>query len=80
MDPPNGTDREPARAVAYWLRANGCAVERVRHVQRGGFDRHDWTTCANGPSVSLDLHPGGHWIPKTWLDRALGDMLRETIG
>lgn len=80
MDPPEGTAREPARAVAYWLRANGCVVERVRRLQRDGFDRHDWIACANGRSVSLDLHPGGHWIPKAWLGRTLGDMLREIVG
>jgi len=80
MDPPAGTAQEPWRTVAYWLRENGCALDQVSHRQQNGFDRRIWRGCVNGPPVSLDLHPGGHWIPKTWLDRALGELLVETVG
>ena len=80
MAPPDGTLQQPAHAVAYWLKTNGCALDDVNRTRRGDFDRYTWQACANGPSVSLDLHPGGHWIPKTWLDRTLGELLAETTG
>lgn len=30
-----------------------------------------WSDCASGKRIDLMLHPGGHGIPKGWLDRTL---------
>ncbi len=38
--------------------------------------RSHWT-CANG-SVTLDLHPGGHFVPHGWIGRQLDQLLGLT--
>ena len=38
------------------------------------FDRTVWTSCASG-TVTLDLHPGGHFIPHGWIARQLDELL-----
>ncbi|MEM0947512.1 MAG: polyhydroxybutyrate depolymerase [Pseudomonadota bacterium] len=37
------------------------------------FERTTWT-CAGG-DVSLDVHPGGHFIPHGWIARQLDELL-----
>jgi polyhydroxybutyrate depolymerase len=38
--------------------------------QDGGLWLRSWTKCPSG-RLDLMLHPGGHGVPKGWLDRAL---------
>ncbi|MEM9138307.1 MAG: PHB depolymerase family esterase [Pseudomonadota bacterium] len=59
----------------YILRAtNGCAN---RQPETGAIDEQSerwfraWTDCTSGRQILLMLHPGGHGIPKGWLNRTL---------
>ena len=59
----------------YILRdANGCGN---RQPETAPIDDESarwlrtWSDCASGKQIDLMLHPGGHGIPKGWLDRAL---------
>ena len=57
----------------YMLRAvNGCANRQPEEapVQESLWHR-SWTDCDGLRRIDLMLHPGGHSIPKGWLDRAL---------
>ena len=38
------------------------------------FRRTLWSECDIG-SVTLDLHPGGHFIPHGWIGRQLDELL-----
>jgi polyhydroxybutyrate depolymerase len=38
--------------------------------QDGGLWLRSWTKCSGG-RLDLMLHPGGHEVPKGWLDRTL---------
>jgi polyhydroxybutyrate depolymerase len=78
MDFPMGPVGDTTYPVALWRRALDCAVE--------GTDQGDWqvrsfltlsrTTweCTEG-EVTLDLHPGGHFIPHGWIGRQLDELL-----
>ncbi|MDA5556707.1 alpha/beta hydrolase family esterase [Shimia sp. MMG029] len=81
MDFPMGPGNDVTYPVALWRRALDCATARM--------DQGDWqvrsfltlsrTTwdCAQG-DVTLDLHPGGHFIPHGWIGRQLDELLHLT--
>ncbi len=78
MDFPMGPGGDVTYPVALWRRELGCAPS--------GEDQGDWQArsfltlsrtaweCADGP-VTLDLHPGGHFIPHGWIGRQLDELM-----
>ncbi|MFY0616472.1 alpha/beta hydrolase family esterase [Shimia sp.] len=81
MDFPLGPGGDTTYPVALWKRALDCP--------KGGEPQGDWQVrsfltltrtswaCANG-AVTLDLHPGGHFIPHGWIGRQLDELLGLT--
>jgi polyhydroxybutyrate depolymerase len=70
MRPPWGQN------VGTWSKAlslSGCTNSTT--TDAGRYRRETWTNCADGHSIQLDTHKGGHWIPKGWLDAQLRDLL-----
>lgn len=59
----------------YLLRAtNGCTGRQPKTApvdRAAGLWARHWSACRSGRRIDLMLHPGGHRIPKGWLDRAL---------
>ena len=52
--------------------ANRCASRQPEQAPvADGLWRRSWTGCRSGRQIDLDLHSGGHSLPKGWLDRAL---------
>ncbi|MEP5154966.1 polyhydroxybutyrate depolymerase [Planktotalea sp.] len=72
---PNGDQNYP---VQIWRNAYKCgAGEALGPWQQVSFltlERTVWETCATG-RVTLDLHPGGHFIPHGWIARQLDELL-----
>ncbi len=70
--------------VSLWRTKNGCAgaadTSRWQAVKILAFERRQWTKCASGKSVILDVHKGGHFIPRFWIDRQLEQLLGEVGG
>lgn len=71
---PDGSEKGPVR---LWNRINGCAsddhlISQWETSQK--FKRYEWTSCAQSKSVTLDIHKGGHWIAKGWLDQQLQEL------
>jgi polyhydroxybutyrate depolymerase len=59
------------KSLAILRAAAGCANLQPDEATAAGDDwQRRWTGCAGG-SVVLQLHPGGHMIPKGWLARTL---------
>lgn len=80
MDFPYGPDGDRDYPVHLWRQRLGCgeASDGYRWSAEGGlsFDRTVWTDCSAG-SVRLDLHEGGHLIPRGWLARQLDELLGQ---
>ena len=59
----------------YILRdTNGCGNRQPETAPIEDDDQRwlrTWSDCDSGKRIDLMLHPGGHSIPKGWLDRAL---------
>jgi polyhydroxybutyrate depolymerase len=53
-----------------WRRENGCAGAADQSLTEDGPWQKRWTGCDAG-SITLQLWPGGHGIPKGWSGRAL---------
>ena len=70
MRPPWGNNGDAWKKA---LSLAGCGVSMAAQV--GPYERRTWADCAEGRSVQLDIHKGGHWIPKGWLDAQLRDLL-----
>ncbi|MBW4709377.1 polyhydroxybutyrate depolymerase [Roseobacter sp. YSTF-M11] len=72
---PNGEDDYP---VYLWRKKFGCDAG----VAQGPWNARDfltfqrvvWDSCDSG-RVSLDIHPGGHFIPHGWIARQLDELL-----
>lgn len=80
MDFPFGPDGDTTNPVALWRRENGCKgpagqVFDWSVTAKDKFTRHVWDKCASGKSVSLDLHPRGHFIPVGWIQQQLDELL-----
>jgi len=77
MDFPMGPGGDTTYPVQLWRDIYGCA---------GGIDLGDWQARSfliftrtqwgcDGGKVTLDIHPGGHFIPHGWIARQLDEML-----
>lgn len=74
---PFGRNGEADHPVALWREAMGCD----RGTPTGDWQQRPWLTlsrtewdCAEG-RVTLDTHPGGHFIPHGWIARQLDELL-----
>ncbi len=72
---PNGDTTYP---VKLWRDLYGCGegLDKGPWQQRSflTLTRTEWNDCETG-RVSLDLHPGGHFIPHGWIARQLDELL-----
>lgn len=80
MDFPFGPQGEKTGAVRLWKRINGCETEPddISNWETSQkYERYKWETCSSGKSVTLDVHGGGHWIAKGWLQQQLTELLSD---
>ncbi|MGA9412450.1 MAG: prolyl oligopeptidase family serine peptidase [Roseobacter sp.] len=77
MDFPMGPGGDTTYPVALWRDYYECAERAVYGPWQARsfltFDRSLWD-CAKG-HVTLDIHPGGHFIPHGWIARQLDELL-----
>lgn len=77
MDFPMGPGNDTTQPVRLWRDLYGCdvpaAARRWKAREFLTFDRTTW--ACDGGRVSLDLHPGGHFIPHGWIARQLDELL-----
>ncbi len=75
---PYGANGDQTHPVALWRGIYGCgAVTGTADWQQRSFltlSRSVWESCETG-RVSLDIHPGGHFIPHGWIARHLDELL-----
>lgn len=74
MDYPYGPNGDETAAVSLWRTQNQCQEEPDRDWKQLSFRCREWTGCS-GPPVTLCTHPGGHFIPGSWLGSVLSDAL-----
>lgn len=78
MDFPTGPNGERSWPVKLWRDAYECqegrAVGTWQAVSFLTHSRTEWTRCKTG-AVTLDVHPGGHFIPHGWIARQLDELL-----
>lgn len=74
---PFGPDGDTTWPVIFWRTHYGCAnapdTQNYSITDRRAFTRTTWD-CAER-SVTLDIHPGGHLIPRGWIGRQLDELL-----
>lgn len=79
MDFPMGPGGDEDFPVALWREKFGCGDRTERSQWQAvsflEFRRTEWAACANGTSVTLDIHKGGHFIPHGWIARQLDELL-----
>lgn len=81
MNFPYGPDGDTTHPVALWRAQFDCGVA----TPKGDWSvepfltlsRTEWTNCKQG-KVTLDTHPGGHFIPHGWVGRQLDELLGRT--
>ena len=78
LDFPYGPDGSDTHAVALWRRVSGCDAPEARTfdwqaVSWLTITRHEWD-CAAG-TVTMDVHPASHLIPRGWFARQLDEVL-----
>jgi len=77
MDFPFGPDGDTTYPVQLWRNVYDCAAARPEGAWQARsfltFNRTSWR-CATG-RVTLDVHPGGHFIPHGWIARQLDELL-----
>lgn len=76
---PFGPGQEPTHAVRLWRDHLGCAQPNGAATDWSAVDfltmtRTSWD-CAGETRVTLDTHPGGHFIPHGWIARQLDELL-----
>ena len=75
---PYGPNGETTYPVKLWRDAFGCgagvAAGAWQQVSFLTLERFVWEDCETG-RVSLDIHPGGHFIPHGWIARQLDELL-----
>ncbi len=75
---PFGPGGDTTWPVKLWRDALGCGDGRFagpwQQVSFLTLERTVWDSCARG-RVSLDLHPGGHFIPHGWIARQLDELM-----
>lgn len=78
LDFPFGPNGERDNVVRLWREAYACGAGEAKgpwkQVDFLTLERTEWNTCARG-RVSLDIHPGGHFIPHGWIARQLDELL-----
>jgi polyhydroxybutyrate depolymerase len=79
---PMGPGGDTTYPVALWRQQFGCGEGRDagpwKAVSFLEFNRTVWDDCATGATgakVTLDIHPGGHFIPHGWIARQLDELL-----
>ncbi|MEX0319954.1 MULTISPECIES: PHB depolymerase family esterase [unclassified Ruegeria] len=81
MDFPFGPGADTTYPVALWREKYGCADPTPGGDWQAKpfltLTRTEWTDCAAG-KVTLDVHPGGHFIPHGWIARQLDELLGLT--
>lgn len=78
MDFPFGPSGEETGPVTLWKRVNKCDTEAAKRSEwktSQRFTRYSWSDCATGKQISLDVHGGGHWIARGWLEHHLKDLV-----
>ena len=78
LDFPFGPEGQTTWPVKLWRDRMGCG----NGAGQGDWNQVDfltltrtaWTDCATG-RVTLDTHPGGHFIPHGWIARQLDELL-----
>ena len=82
LDFPYGPDGELDYPVYLWRQAFGCGAGRAsgawQQVLFLTLERTVWDTCDTG-RVTLDIHPGGHFIPHGWIARQLDELLGREL-
>lgn len=80
LDFPFGPNGETTFPVIYWRNHYGCpeSATRTTYSITGNreFTQSVWACGDN--KVRLDIHPGGHLIPRGWIGRQLDDLLGRT--
>ncbi|MEL6618751.1 MAG: polyhydroxybutyrate depolymerase [Pseudomonadota bacterium] len=75
---PLGPGQDTTFPVMLWRDRMGCAggmeLGDWNQVDFLTLTRTAWTDC-DGGRVSLDIHPGGHFIPHGWIARQLDELL-----
>lgn len=77
---PYGPDGDETHPVALWRGIYGCGDAR----RDGPWKAVDWLTLdrrvweCDGGKVTLDVHPGGHFIPHGWIGWQLDQLLGRT--
>ena len=80
LDFPFGPGGDTNYPVMLWRERLGCS-EAVREAGDWSVvpflthNRREWEDCAKGVKVTLDVHPGGHFIPHGWIGRQLDELL-----
>lgn len=82
LDFPFGPDGDTGNAVALWRNLFNC-TDTTKTSQWNArdfltFTRTTWTDCADGKTVTLDTHPGGHFIPHGWIGWQLDQLMGRT--
>ncbi len=78
LDFPYGPNGEMDYPVFLWREKFACGDGETKgpwqQVNFLTLERTEWNDCAAG-RVSLDIHPGGHFIPHGWIARQLDELL-----
>ncbi|UWR22800.1 PHB depolymerase family esterase [Sulfitobacter sp. S190] len=78
LEYPFGPGGDPRGAVRLWRDTLGCgAGETAPDYAIRPFltlSRTVWDSCAAGGRVTLDTHPGGHFIPHGWIGWQLDQL------
>ena len=83
LDFPFGPDGDTTYPVMLWRDMLKCDVSKPTESEWNAvdflsFNRTEWAECANGTKVTLDVHPGGHFIPHGWIAHQLDELLGRT--
>lgn len=74
---PMGEGEDITAPVAHWREAMGCGDAEDHELYNIRpfltFERVAWD-CAEG-TVTLDIHPGGHFIPHGWIGWQLDELM-----
>ena len=59
-------------AMSIWRETNGCdALKADRFSGASGYWHRIWDACDDNSALQLSIFPGGHVIPRGWVDMAL---------
>ena len=77
MDLPVGENGDPLYSVYPWVELAGCREAPDQTKQVATFNQSVWTGCTTKHDIELELHSGGHVIPKQWMKRQLERLQKE---